>query len=105
MKRFSPLFFREECEELRSIVSHRQRDELFKERQTQLAEKAAQQQQENEIKQMYAELWEQDRLAKAQKEELEAQEQIKRNREMVEVSMGMKYIDYDFFHSIKLPAA
>lgn len=76
---------REECEELRSHQSQRRRDELFIERETQIAEKTGKLLKEQGIEQMYAELWEQDRLAKAMKEEQDAQQQMERNREMVEV--------------------
>ena len=62
------------------------RDELFIERETQIAEKMSKHQEDQEIEHMYAELWEQDRLAKAKREEQEAQEQMERNREMVEVN-------------------
>ena len=78
--------YRAECEELRSHQSKIKRDDLFLERKTQLAEKMSKQQEEKDIEQMYAELWEHDRLAKAQREEEEAQQQMERNREMVEVN-------------------
>ena len=76
---------REECEELRSHQSRIKRDELFAERKTQIAEKMGKKEQEQEIEQMYAELWEQDRLAKAKREEEDEQQQMERNREMIEV--------------------
>ena len=76
---------REECEELRSTQSQRQRDELFDEREAQLSEKVKKKEQEEEIEQMYAELWDQDRQAKAHREELQAKEQMERNRDMVKV--------------------
>ena len=60
-------------------------DELFNERKTQMAEKMNKYQTEKEVEQMYAELWEQDRILKAKREEEEAKLQMERNREMVEV--------------------
>ena len=45
------------------------------------------QKREKEIERMYSEQWEKDRLAKAEREEMEAKEQVERNREMLEVSM------------------
>ena len=46
----------------------------------QLAIKADLERRKQEEERMYAELWEKDRLAKAAREELEAQQQIERNR-------------------------
>ena len=83
---------REECEELRSHQSHVKRDELFAERRTQIAEKMMKKEQDKEIDHMYAELWEQDRLAKAKREEEQEQEQMKRNREMIEVIFPFLFI-------------
>lgn len=77
--------FREECEELRSHQSKMKQDELFNERKTQMAEKMNKYQTEKEVEQMYAELWEQDRILKAKREEEEAKLQMERNREMVEI--------------------
>lgn len=78
--------FREECEELRYQQSQMLRDELFDERKVQVAEKWGILKERQEIEQMYADLWEQDRMAKAKREEEEAQQQMERNREMVDVS-------------------
>ena len=61
-------------------------DELFNERKTQIAEKMNKHQMEKDVEHMYAELWEQDRILKAKREEEEAKLQMERNREMVEVA-------------------
>ncbi|XP_067667219.1 cilia- and flagella-associated protein 53-like [Haliotis asinina] len=77
--------FRNQCEELRSTLSKRQQDQVCAERLDQLRykeeieiEKAAQDQ-------MYAQLWEEDRLKKAEREEREAKAQHERNREVLDV--------------------
>ena len=45
----------------------------------QLALKADMERKKQEEERLYADLWEQDRLAKAAREEIEAQQQIERN--------------------------
>jgi len=77
--------WREECEELRSKISKRNLDEIFTERQQQLKFKDDKKYQDAEVEQFYADLWEKDRVAKIQKEEIQAQEQMERNKEMLEV--------------------
>ena len=44
---------------------------------------------------MYAQLWKEDMLAKAKREEMEAVLQIERNREMLKVGILIHYIAYD----------
>ena len=61
-------------------------DELFNERKTQIAEKMNKHQMEKDVEHMYAELWKQDRILKAKREEEEAKLQMERNREMAEVA-------------------
>ena len=73
-------FFRDQCEELRSIQSRRQQDEVCIDRVEQIAIKAELERKRQEEEEMYAQLWEKDRLAKAAREEKEAQQQIERNR-------------------------
>ena len=84
LKYFHDLF-REECEELRSKISKRNLDEIFTERQQQLKFKDDKKYQDAEVEQFYADLWEKDRVAKIQKEEIQAEEQMERNKEMLEV--------------------
>ena len=79
--------FREECEDLRTHLSRKRKDELFTEREVQLAEKEEEKANKQVTEAMYADLWEEDRLAKEKREEIEVQEQIRRNREMVEVNI------------------
>eukprot|EP00794_Sanderia_malayensis_P009428 gene9428-10415_t len=77
--------FRNECEELRTHFSRQQQDQLFAERKAQLAEKEDDKLKQQKIESLYAELWDQDRIEKARKEEIEEQERMKRNHEMVDV--------------------
>ncbi|EDO36212.1 predicted protein, partial [Nematostella vectensis] len=77
--------WREECEELRSHLSRRHQDEVFSERSDQIRMKNEQKQREKDLEKMYADLWERDVKAKAQREEQEAMEQMERNRETLRV--------------------
>lgn len=76
---------REECEELRSELSKRNRDEIFSDREEQIRMRNEKKERESEVEEFYADLWEQDTKAKAQREELETAEQIERNRLTLEV--------------------
>ncbi|NP_001171797.1 coiled-coil domain-containing protein 11-like [Saccoglossus kowalevskii] len=76
--------WREECEELRSTLTRRHQDEVCTERMKQLELKDQMEQQRLEDERMYAYMWEQDRLAKAAREERETKEQMARNREVLE---------------------
>ncbi|XP_076801276.1 cilia- and flagella-associated protein 53-like isoform X1 [Clavelina lepadiformis] len=82
--------WREQCEELRGVLSRRHQDEVCVDRMHQLAIKADLERRKQEEERMYAELWEKDRLAKAAREELEAQQQIERNRAMVDTLRTQK---------------
>lgn len=57
------------CEEIRPILSRRQTEQIFRDRGQQIATKAQLARREQEVEAMYAEMWEQDRLAKAAREE------------------------------------
>ncbi|XP_033120667.1 cilia- and flagella-associated protein 53-like [Anneissia japonica] len=82
--------WREECEELRATLSRRHMDEVCTERFAQLRMKDEMHMQKLEEDKMYADLWEQDRLSKAAREEKESQEQHERNRDMVETLQKQK---------------
>jgi len=56
--------------------------------------KESQKQHQQNIEQMYADLWEQDIQAKKQREEAEANEQQERNREMLRVSRSQPTTPY-----------
>ncbi|XP_071794477.1 cilia- and flagella-associated protein 53-like [Asterias amurensis] len=82
--------WREECEELRSTLSRRHMDEVCLERSDQLRIKAEIDEQNKVHEQMYADLWHQDMLAKAAREEKEAQERHARNRETLDTLQKQK---------------
>nr|XP_004226085.1 cilia- and flagella-associated protein 53 [Ciona intestinalis] len=82
--------WREQCEELRGVLSRRHQDEVCVDRMQQLAAKADLERRKQEEEAMYAQLWEKDRLAKAAREEQEAQQQIERNRAMVDTLRTQK---------------
>nr|CAB3228135.1 coiled-coil domain-containing protein 11-like [Phallusia mammillata] len=82
--------WREQCEELRGVLSRRHQDEVCIDRMNQLAIKSDLERRRQEEERMYAELWEKDRLAKAAREEMEAQQQIERNRAMVDTLRTQK---------------
>ena len=77
--------FRDECEELRSELSKRTRDKIFSDRNEQIKIKQDQLAREAATEDFYADVWEQDRLSKAHREEIETQKQIERNRSTLEV--------------------
>ena len=70
------------------MQSRRHQDEVCLDRIEQLAIKAELERKRQEDEQMYAILWEKDRLAKAAREEKEAQEQIERNRLVIDNFCG-----------------
>lgn len=76
--------FRDQCEELRQTLSKRNQDEVAADRIHQLHEKAQMDEQKREEEAMWARLWEADMLAKADKEEKVAQDQLRRNKEVLE---------------------
>jgi len=77
--------FSDECEELRSELSKRTRDEIFSDRNEQIKIKQDQLSREAATEQFYADVWEQDRLSKAHREEIETQKQIERNHSTLEI--------------------
>ncbi|XP_038077706.1 cilia- and flagella-associated protein 53-like [Patiria miniata] len=82
--------WREECEELRSTLTRRHMDEVCLERGEQLRIKADMDQQSQAEEKMYADLWHQDMLAKAAREEREAQERHARNQETLKTLQKQK---------------
>lgn len=78
--------FSEQCEELRSVQSKRNQDEVCRERNEQILLKEEERKQQEEIEKMFANLWERDRLLKSEREEQDAKDQIGRNRESLKVS-------------------
>ena len=79
-------FARDQCEDLRSILSKRHQDEVCRDRAEQLRLKEEERKKEREVEGMYARLWEEDRQTKCKREEMEAALQIERNREMLKVA-------------------
>lgn len=82
--------WREECEELRATLTRRHMDEVCLERSEQLRRKEQMGRDQKALDDMYADLWEQDRQAKAAREERESQEQHTRNRETLETLQQQK---------------
>ena len=87
---FSVIHHREECEELRATLTRRHMDEVCLERSEQLRMKDQMDRDQKALDDMYADLWEQDRQAKAAREERESQEQHTRNRETLETLQQQK---------------
>lgn len=77
--------FRNQCEELRSTLSKRQQDEVCAERLEQIRIKEVMEDEKRQEDQMYAHLWEQDMLAKAEREERDAKRAHERNAEVLTV--------------------
>jgi len=73
-----------QCEELRSVLTRRHQDQVCLERQHQLDLQAEIERERQAEDAMYAELWERDRLAKAAREEREAEEAMERNYRQLE---------------------
>ncbi|KAM6289828.1 cilia- and flagella-associated protein 53-like [Aegotheles albertisi] len=71
--------FREQCEELRVQWMKKHQKELCEDRLAQLALKEELRKQQKEEEQMFAELWEEDRLAKAKREAVEMQKAAEQN--------------------------
>lgn len=76
---------RDQCEDLRSILSKRHQDEVCRDRGEQLRLKEEEKKKEQQVEQMYTRLWDEDRETKRKREEMEAALQIERNREMIKV--------------------
>lgn len=74
-----------QCEELRSVLTRRHQDQVCQERQHQLCLAAEIEREHQAEDMMYAELWERDRLAKAAREEEEAEQAMGRNYKQLEV--------------------
>lgn len=77
--------FRNQCEELRSTLSKRQQDEVCVERLEQIRIKEIMEDEKRQEEQMYAHLWEQDMLAKAEREERDAKAAHERNAAVLSV--------------------
>ncbi|NXS54873.1 CFA53 protein, partial [Brachypteracias leptosomus] len=77
--------FREQCEELRLQWMKQHQKELCEDRLAQLALKEELKQQQKKEEQMFAELWEEDRLAKEKREELERQKLAEQSQETLKV--------------------
>ncbi|XP_069483068.1 cilia- and flagella-associated protein 53 isoform X2 [Ambystoma mexicanum] len=77
--------FREQCEELRSLLSQNHQREVCTERLVQLSIKEQLQKQQKEENDLFAQLWEKDRLMKEEREEQDAQSQKERDRGMLDV--------------------
>ncbi|MBN3301112.1 CFA53 protein, partial [Amia calva] len=78
------LQFREQCEELRAVMTRRRQDEVCSERMAQLSLKEQVRRQKEEEDHLFAHLWERDRQAKEEREGRDALQQRERNREMVD---------------------
>ena len=102
--------WREECEEMRSLLVKRNADNVFTERAEQLRVKWEEQERQREsectakyhhcntgitgiiiiiiiiiVESMYARMWDEDRLTKCNREEIETAMQIERNKEALKV--------------------
>ncbi|XP_078530921.1 cilia- and flagella-associated protein 53 [Lissotriton helveticus] len=77
--------FREQCEELRSLLSQNHERQVCTERLVQLSIKEQLQKQQKEEDDLYAQLWEKDRLLKEERAERDAQSLKERNRGMLDV--------------------
>ena len=82
--------YRDQCEDLRYILSKRHQDEVCKDRAEQLRLKEEERKKQQEVEQMYARLWDEDRQTKCKREEMESALQIERNREMLKVLQSHK---------------
>ncbi|XP_032867090.2 cilia- and flagella-associated protein 53 isoform X3 [Tyto alba] len=76
---------REQCEELHVQWMKKHQKELCEDRLAQLALKEELKKQQKKEEQMFAELWEEDRLAKEKREAVEMQKSAQQNREILNV--------------------
>lgn len=100
--------WREQCEEMRGLLSKKQRDEVFTERACQLKLNAGKREREkqgnncniastgipyssSEAK-MYAKLWQEDIETKSKREEMEEAMKIEKSRQMLKVSIDLMYL-------------
>lgn len=77
------LSFREQCEELRVQLMKKHQKEVCEDRLAQLALKEELKKQQKKEEQMFAELWEEDRLAKERHEAAEMQKAAEGSREVL----------------------
>lgn len=77
--------WRGECEELRAVLSRRHQDQVCAARKHQIETKRNIKKELASEDALYAKLWKQDEQIKAAREEQEAQEQIHRNKETLDV--------------------
>uniref|UniRef100_A0A8C4X576 Cilia- and flagella-associated protein 53 n=1 Tax=Erpetoichthys calabaricus TaxID=27687 RepID=A0A8C4X576_ERPCA len=82
--------FREQTEELRTEMSRRHTEQVFSERMAQLNLKEQILQKQKEEEQFFADLWEKDRQAKAEREEQQVQKRAERMRETLDVLQVQK---------------
>ena len=77
--------WREECDELRPILARKHQNEVFSERAKQIEIGNLTRDREKEEENMYAALWESDRVMKMEREERECAAAIQRNKECLAV--------------------
>ncbi|XP_053313939.1 cilia- and flagella-associated protein 53 [Spea bombifrons] len=82
--------FREQCEDLRSLRSQIHQNEVCTERKAQLVLKEELNRQRKEEDNLFAQLWEKDRMAKVEREEKDTQRQKELNREMLDVLQAQR---------------
>jgi hypothetical protein len=74
-----------QCEELRSVLTRKHQDQVCMERGYQLNQQAERERERQAEEALYAELWERDRLAKAAREEREAEDAMNRNYKQLDI--------------------
>jgi len=77
--------WREECDELRPILARQHQNEVFAERAKQIEIAGIIKEREKEEEDMYAALWESDRIMKIEREERECAAAIQRNKDCLSV--------------------
>lgn len=77
--------WRQQCEEMRGLMSKRTQDAVCTERREQLRLQAERKERERQEDNMYAKLWDEDYRIKCRREEIETTLQIERNREALKV--------------------
>ncbi|XP_003389146.1 PREDICTED: cilia- and flagella-associated protein 53-like [Amphimedon queenslandica] len=77
--------WRNQCEEMRALLTRKHRDEVFTDRAYQLKLNAEKREREKQEEKMYAKMWQEDIDAKCKREEMEEAQKIERNRQMLKV--------------------
>ena len=85
MSLHAKIFHRNQCEELRGVVSKRECNIVASERMKQLRDKEILAKRKEEEERMYADLWYADIKAKADREEEDARRRMESNRGLLEV--------------------